>query len=122
MTKYHPNLSARSLTTTDNHLTQYPAHWELLRWYRCWRKYPYPSDVIAALMVEMRTDGYAHYPCPVDPTHWHIGRGGNGADPRKLLQRAKRSYRKAVRDELWREYERKQALVGIREEEERALV
>lgn len=115
MTKYHPHLSPRTLTTVDNPLLGYPAYWELMKWYKCWRKYPYPSEVIAALVVETRPEAYQHYPCPLDPTHWHIGRGRNGADPRKLAQRAKRSYRKAVRDEIWREH-------VVRQAEERELV
>lgn len=107
--KYHANVSPRSLSTVTDPLREYPAHWELLRWYRCWRKYPYPNEVSAFLIAEKRSEEYRHYPCPVDSTHWHIGRGRNKADPAKLSQRAKRSYRKAVRDEIWREYEQKKA-------------
>lgn len=119
MVKYHANVSPRTLSTVNGDpLANYPKHWELLRWYKCWRKLPYPSDLIAALIAETRSEEYRHYPCPFEPTHWHIGRGGNRANPRQLLQRAKRTYRKAVRDEIWAEYEEKQRVV--REEEERA--
>ncbi len=83
----------------------------MMKWYLCWRKYPYPSEVIAALMVETRHEGYAHYPCPLDGSHWHIGRGGGGNSSSKRLIQAKRTFRKAVRDEIWREH-------VVREEEE----
>lgn len=112
--KYHPHVSPRSLTTVTNHLVGYPAIWELRLWYLCWRKYPYPTEVTAALVAEDRPPEYSHYPCPLDPTHWHIGRGG-GANPRKQqIAQAKRVYRKAVRDEIWRDY------VVRQEAEERA--
>ena len=100
--KYHANLSPRSLTTVTDHLSGYPAYWELMKWYLCWRKYPYPTEIIAALVAEDRTEGYSHYPCPIDPTHWHIGRGHRDADKKKRHAQAKRVYRKAVRDEIWR--------------------
>lgn len=109
--KYRPHTSPRSLTTVVNPLLGYPDRWELMKWYLCWRKYPYPSEVIAALMVEVRNDEYAHYPCPLDGSHWHIGRGGGGNSSNKRLIQAKRTYRKAVRDEIWREH-------VVREEEE----
>jgi hypothetical protein len=103
--KYHPNMSPRSLTTVADPLKGYPAHWELMKWYLCWRKYPYPSEVISALVVEDRGDEYSHYPCPLDGQHWHIGRGGNSKPNHRKVPQAKRTYRKAVRDEIWREYE-----------------
>jgi hypothetical protein len=109
-------MSPRSLTTVLDPLLGYPAHWELMKWYLCWRKYPYPSEVVAALVVEARTDGYAHYPCPLDSTHWHIGRGGGRNTRSKQVPQAKRVYRKAVRDEIWREYEEKQRVVRQQEE------
>lgn len=88
--------------TVEDHLRDYPAYWELMRWYLCWRKVPYPTEVIAALVAEGRSEEYSHYPCPLDPTHWHIGRGGGKKDHRRRLAQAKRTYRKAVRDEIWR--------------------
>lgn len=104
--KYHAHRSPRTLTTTSDPLREYPATWELLRWYRCFRKVPYPTEIIASILAEERSSEYRHYPCPLDPTHWHIGRGGNRANPKYLVQRAKRTYRKAVRDEIWMEHER----------------
>lgn len=108
--KYRPHTSP-SLLETAATVWDYPARWELLLWYRCLRKYPYPSDVIAAIMAGERSKEYSHYPCRVSPEHWHIGRGHNKADPSKLLSRAKRSYRKAVRDEVIERHERKQRVV-----------
>lgn len=106
---YHAEMSPLALMTVDDPLKGYPARWELMRWYRCWRKYAYPSDVVAALLAEARPDGYAHYPCPLDSTHWHIGRGG-GANPAKQQHiQAKRVYRRAVRDEIWRAHVVRQA-------------
>ena len=102
--KYHPHLSPRSLVTVENPLVGYPKYWELLKWYTCWRKVPYESDAIAFLVADGRSEEYRHYPCPIHPEHWHVGRGRNQADPRKRIQRAKRTYRKAVRDEIWREH------------------
>jgi hypothetical protein len=104
---YHPHMSPRSLTTVQDPLRGYPARWELMRWYLCWRKVPYPSDVIAALVVEERPEEYSHYPCPLDPTHWHIGRGGGQNSSNKRFIQAKRVYRKAIRDEIWRAHVRK---------------
>lgn len=98
---YHAHLSPRSLTTVTDPIRQYPEHWELFRWYACWRKYPYPSEVIAALVVETRDEEYRHYPCPLEPHHWHIGRKKASGN---WLPSAKRRYRKAVRDEIWREH------------------
>lgn len=112
---YHAHTPARSLSTTSDPLRQYPEIPELLWWYKCARKYPYPSDLIACLIAETRSEEYRHYPCPVDSTHWHVGRGQNNAEKKYLVQRAKRAYRKAVRDEIWREH------VG-RTEEEKARV
>ena len=110
-------MSPRALSTVqDNPLLGYPAHWELMRWYRCWRKYPYESEIHAALVAESRQEEYGHYPCPLDSQHWHVGRGGNRADPKKLTQRAKRTYRKAVRDEIWRAYEERERVVRENEE------
>lgn len=103
--KYHPNMSPRSLQTVKDgdFIRHFPKYWELMKWYLCWRKVPYQSEVIAALMVETRTDDvYSHYPCPLDNSHWHIGRGGGKTDPKRRLGQAKRTYRKAVRDEIWR--------------------
>ncbi len=112
--KYITYMSARDLQTPKS-VMEYPAYWELMKWYKCWRKIPYPSEVIAAIIAEERSEEYRHYPCPLYPHHWHIGRGGGLADKRKLTQRAKRSYRKAVRDEIWAEHEEK--LRVVREEE-----
>ena len=96
-------MSPRSLTTVKDPLSGYPAYWELMKWYFCWRKVPYPTEVIAALIVQDRSEEYSHYPCPlVDGAHWHIGRGGRNGDPKRRLAQAKRTYRKAVRDEIWR--------------------
>lgn len=106
---YHANMSPRTLSTVDRPLYEYPAHWELLRWYKCWRKLPYPTEILAFLIAEDR-EGYSHYPCPYNEPHWHIGRGGNRANPRQIGQRAKRVYRKAVRDEIWAEYEAKKSV------------
>jgi hypothetical protein len=108
---YHPQMSPRSLETVVDPLIGYPARWELMRWYTCWRKYPYPTEVIAALVAEGRRQEYAHYPCPLDPTHWHIGRGGGQNPSKKRHIQAKRVYRKAVRDEIWRAH-------VVREEEQ----
>lgn len=82
----------------------YPAYWELMKWYLCWRKYPYPSELTAAFVAEERAEGYRHYPCPLDPTHWHIGRGDGHKSVKHRLPQAKRTYRKAVRDEIWRNH------------------
>lgn len=101
--KYHAYLSPRLLTTVEDPLRNYPAGWELLRWYRCLRKYPYESEVIAALVAEVRGEEYSHYPCPINPAHWHIGRGGPPKNKAQYSQ-AKRVFRKAVRDEIWREH------------------
>jgi hypothetical protein len=109
--KYHANVSPRSLTTVKDPLSGYPAYWELMRWYLCWRKVPYTSEIFAAIIAENRSEGYSHYPCPLDPSHWHIGRGGNKGDKKKRLAQAKRVYRKAVRDEIWRAH-------VVRQEEE----
>jgi hypothetical protein len=95
-------MSPRSLQTVVDPLRGYPDRWELMRWYRCWRKYPYPTEVIAALVAEGRSEEYAHYPCPLDPTHWHIGRGGGANSAKQQFIQAKRVFRKAVRDEIWR--------------------
>lgn len=100
--KYRPHTSPRELTTVVDPLRGYPARWELMRWYTCWRKYPYPTEVIAALIVEGRREEYAHYPCPMEPSHWHIGRGGGQNSANHRYIQAKRVYRKAVRDEIWR--------------------
>ena len=100
--KYHAHLSPRELSTVTKPLEEYPARWELMAWYVCWRKHPYAAEIHAALVAETRSEAYSHYPCPLDSTHWHIGRGGKDADPRKRLTQAKRTYRKAVRDEIWR--------------------
>jgi hypothetical protein len=111
--KYHPHVSPRSLVTNAaDVLSGYPARWELMRWYLCWRKFPYASEVIAALIVEDRAEGYSHYPCPLDPSHWHIGRGGGGNSSNKRYAQAKRVYRRAVRDEIWRDH-------VVRQEQER---
>lgn len=118
--KYHPNMSPRSLTTVEDHLRHYPKYWELMKWYTCWRKYPYPTEAIACLVAEGRSEAYSHYPCPLEPEHWHIGRGGGQADPRGRIQRAKRAYRKAVRDEIWRDHERKNRVVRNEESSGRA--
>lgn len=112
---YRPHTSARTLQTVQNPLSGYPAYWELMKWYTCWRKYPYPSEVIAALVVESRPGEYRHYPCPLDPFHWHIGRGDNTSSRNQRHTQAKRVYRKAVRDEIWREVEAKRR-VGLLEE------
>ena len=113
--KYHTHRSPRTLETVQGDpLKSYPAYWELMKWYLCWRKVPYPSDAIAGLLVETRGEEYSHYPCPLDTSHWHIGRGGNKSDLKKRVQQAKRTYRKAVRDEIWRAY------VVREEERERA--
>jgi hypothetical protein len=117
LVKYHANMSPRSLSTVRDHIREYPARWELLRWYKCWRKLPYPSDLIAALIAEERP-GYSHYPCPYGEPHWHIGRGGNKANPAQLTQRAKRVYRKAVRDEIWADYEQEQQRQEAAQQEE----
>lgn len=111
-------MSPTALKTVVDPLRGYPAYWELMKWYLCWRKYPYPSEVIAALVVETRSEGYSHYPCPVDSDHWHIGRGDNSKSNRNKIPQAKRTYRKAVRDEIWQRYE-ENALVVQREEAER---
>lgn len=114
MTLYHTNMSPQSLTTAgDDPLVGYPARWELMRWYLCWRKYPYPSEIIACLVAEARPEEYAHYPCPLDPTHWHIGRGGGGNTSKKRHIQAKRVYRKAIRDEKIEAYR-----VGQQQQEE----
>ncbi len=102
--KYHANMSPRTLTTVVDPLKGYPAIWELMKWYTCWRKTPYVSEIHAVLIVEDRPDGYSHYPCPLDSLHWHIGRGGGGRTFHQRIPQAKRSYRKAVRDEIWREH------------------
>lgn len=73
---------------------------------------PYPSEVIAALIVQDRPPEYSHYPCPLDPVHWHIGRGGGQNTSKKRYAQAKRVFRKAVRDEIWRDH-------VVRQEEER---
>ena len=109
--RYHAHTSPRTLSTVTDPIRLYPAHWELMRWYDCWRKYPYPTDLIAALIADERPEEYRHYPCPVNPEHWHIGRGGNHADPKYRSQRAKRSYRKAVRDEIRTEIQGRQRVV-----------
>jgi hypothetical protein len=106
--KYHPNVSPFTLTTVKDHIREYPDYWELMKWYICWRKVPYPTEIIAALIAEERSDGYSHYPCPMDPDHWHIGRGGGRqTNKAKRFQQAKRVFRKAVRDEIWRNHVRK---------------
>jgi hypothetical protein len=96
---YHANVSPQSLSTVVDPLKGYPARWELMRWYTCWRKTPYVTEAIAALVAEARPEGYAHYPCPLDASHWHIGRGGRPNPYKQQLVQAKRVYRKAVRDE-----------------------
>lgn len=110
--RYHSHVSPRSLSSLERQspLSAYPAHWELMRWYKCWRKTPY-SEVIAALVVPDRGPEYSHYPCPFDPSHWHIGRGFNKANPKYLTARAKHTYRRAVRHEIWAEHEARKANV-----------
>lgn len=103
MVKYHANVSPRALSTVTDPLAGYPAYWELKWWYLCGRKYPY-SEIVAAIVAEERGSEYSHYPCPVNPEHWHIGRGGGGRTYKQQIGQAKRSYRKAVRDEIWREH------------------
>lgn len=108
--KYHPHRSPRTLETApENPLSGFPAFWELMRWYLCWRKVPYEAEIVAAILAEERNGAYSHYPCPVDPSHWHIGRGDGSKNARQRLPQAKRVYRKAVRDEIWREYEERVA-------------
>ena len=115
VTLYHPNMSPQSLVTAaEDPLSGYPKRWELMRWYLCWRKYPYPTEIIALLVAEARPEGYSHYPCPLDSTHWHIGRGGGQNGSKKRYIQAKRVYRKAVRDEKIEAYR------VVREQEERA--
>lgn len=112
---YHAQRSPRTLETVrGNPLSGYPAYWELMKWYLCWRKVPYQTEVIAALVVEERSEEYRHYPCRLDSSHWHIGRGGGGKPKKQQYAQAKRTYRKAVRDEIWREH------VVRQEAEERA--
>lgn len=106
--KYKAEVDPRQLSTVTDPLRGYPEIWELLLWYRCWRKYPYPSEVIAALVVQDRRDDYHHYPCPLGGEHWHIGRGSGGKRVRDLIAGAKRRYRKSVRDEILADYERRQ--------------
>lgn len=113
--RYRPEMSPSLLETAlEDPLSGYPARWELMRWYLCWRKYPYPTEAIAFLVAEGRSAEYAHYPCPLDPTHWHIGRGGGQNGSKQRYIQAKRVYRKAVRDE------KIEAYVGRKQEEERA--
>jgi hypothetical protein len=108
--KYHAHVSPRSLTTiAGDPLRNYPAYWELMKWYLCWRKVPYESEIVAALLAEDRQGEYSHYPCPLDPSHWHIGRGDGTKTARQRHPQAKRVYRKAVRDEIWRDHEAKVA-------------
>lgn len=104
--RYHSHVSPRSLSTLDGKdpIRNYPAHWELLRWYKCWRKYPYAAEGHAALIVKERVGDYSHYPCTYDSGHWHIGRGKNRANRSGLTQRAKHTYRRAVRHEIWQEH------------------
>lgn len=97
---YHAHMSPRLLTTVTDHIREYPARWELMKWYTCWRKYPYPTEITALLVAQARPEGYAHYPCPLEPTHWHIGRGGGQNTSNKRFIQAKRVFRKAVRDEI----------------------
>lgn len=102
--KYHPNTAPSTLSTIEGDITVgYPRNWELRKWYLCWRKYPYPSEVVAALMSEER-EGYRHYPCPLGHPHWHLGRGAGSRPWHQQIAQAKRTYRKAVRDEIWRNY------------------
>lgn len=110
--RYRAYTSPRSLTTTTDHLRVYPQHWELMRWYLCWRKFPYPVEGHALLLAEGRGEEYSHYPCPKNPEHWHIGRGHNQAPKNMLTNRAKRVYRKAVRDEIWAETLERRAHAG----------
>ena len=114
--KYLTYVSPRTLSTVKDPIREYPSTWELLKWYLCWRKVPYLSEIFAAFLAEERSEEYGHYPCPVDPTHWHIGRGHNKADPRYRIQRAKRVYRKAVRDEIWAEHEERMSVLEQEEE------
>lgn len=109
--RYFAHVSPRTLSTVTDPIRSYPANWELMHWYDCWRKYPYPVEVAAAIVAERRSEEYRHYPCPRDPSHWHVGRGGNQANPKYRLQRAKRSYRKAVRDEIRTEIEERMRVV-----------
>lgn len=85
-------------------MSGYPAYWELMKWYLCWRKVPYSTEIIATLLAETRGEEYSAYPCPLDAHHWHIGRGGGGKTNRERISQAKRTYRKAVRDEIWRSH------------------
>jgi hypothetical protein len=113
---YHSQVSPRTLTTIPGDpISNYPARWELMLWYRCWRKYPYPTEAIAAIAVEGKSEDYAHYPCPIDPSHWHHGRGGGGRTSKQQHIQAKRVYRKAIRDEIRRAYD----VVHQQEERER---
>ena len=108
--KYQPYTSPRTLGVKDP-IRHYPEIRVLMDWYLCTRKYPYPSEVIAAIMAEERDETYGHFLCTVDPTHWHIGRGGNHTTYRQKIVQAKRVFRKSVRDEIWREH-------VVRQEEE----
>ena len=108
---YHTHRSPTSLTTVKDPLRGYPAYWELMKWYLCWRKTPYAPEIVAAILAEERGEAYAHYPCPLDDTHWHIGRGGTPNPRKQQFQQAKRVYRRAVRDEIWRRH-------VVRQEEE----
>lgn len=101
--KYRPYTSPRSLGVQDP-IREYPPLPVLMQWYLCTRKYPYPTEAIAALIVDDRDETYGHYLCTVDPTHWHLGRGGNHTTMRQKITQAKRVFRKAVRDEIWREH------------------
>lgn len=106
---YKAFTSPFTLTTTEDHLRAYPKHGELMRWYLCLRKYPYAQETHAALVVFEKGEEYSHFPCQIDPTHWHIGRGHGKAPRNMLTQRAKRRFRKAVRDEIWAAHEKRSA-------------
>lgn len=105
MTLYRPFQAARDLPNHQHPLLGYPPFGVLMDWYQCGRKVPYEAEIHAAILAEERQGEYRHYPCPLDAFHWHIGRGAGGRRRRDQLPQAKRVYRKAVRDEIRREYE-----------------
>jgi hypothetical protein len=98
--RYRPYKSPLDLKTPRPHWS-YPARWELIDWYVCTRKFPFDSLDEAQASAVTRTDGDYHgYPCPTGRKHFHVGRGAPRERPN--LEQARRTYRKSVRDELWR--------------------
>ena len=114
--KYHAHMDPRTLPGVIDPLLGYPRFGVLMNWYQCWRKVPYQAEIFAAILAEERAGEYRHYPCPLDPDHWHIGRGHGGRRRKDQLPQAKRVYRKAVRDEIIREHEMRRRVVREKEE------